>query len=79
MTEWDVGMFKWAGGCGRRLSLSGQAAGGGPSVVKLVGHRLVEAELWDGLGLGSPNGPFGSEGTVDREAQGTMCGEWRSR
>ena len=34
------------------LSLSGQTAGGGPSVVELARQRLVEHEVWDGLGLG---------------------------
>ena len=38
------------------LSLSGQTAGGGPSVVELVGQRLVEAEFWDRLGLGGIDG-----------------------
>ena len=38
------------------LSLSGQTAGGGPSVVELARQRLVEHEVWDGLGLGGIEG-----------------------
>ena len=54
---------EWDGGCsdGRKevaewLSLSGQTAGGGPSVVELVGQRLVEHEVRDGLRLGGIEG-----------------------
>ena len=45
------------------LSLSGQTAGG--AGVELVGRRLIEHELWDGLGLGGIEGrSLTQEGTL---------------
>ena len=38
------------------LSLSGQTAGGGRSVVELVRQRLVEHEVRDWLGVGGIEG-----------------------
>ena len=46
------GRIEWA----EWLSLSGQRAGGGPLGVEVVGQRLVEHEVWDGLDLGGIEG-----------------------
>ena len=48
---WDVGMFRRAGRGGRMAKpVLEDSVGGRPSVVELVGQRLVEHEVWDGLG-----------------------------
>ena len=36
--------------------LARETAGGGPSVVELVGQRLVEHEVWDWLDVGGIEG-----------------------
>ncbi len=36
--------------------LARETTGGGPSVVELVGQRLVEHEVWDWLGFGGIEG-----------------------
>ena len=47
------------------LSLSWRTAGGRPSGVELVGQRLIEHEVWDGLGLGGIEGrSLTQEGTL---------------
>ena len=38
-------------------------SGGRPSAVELVGQRLIEDEVWDGLGLGGIEG----RGLVEEE------------
>ena len=57
------------------LSLSGQTAGrtagGRRSGVELVGQRLIEHEVWDGLGLGGIEGRgLVEEVTLGRAARG---------
>ncbi len=55
--DWDVGMFRRAGRGGRMAEpVLEDSVGGRPSVVELVGQRLVEHEVWDGLGLGGIEG-----------------------
>jgi len=57
MTQWDVGMFKRAEGGGRMAQRVRTDSGEGrPSVVELVGQRLVEHEVRYGLGLGGIEG-----------------------
>ena len=47
--DWDAGMLSGAGRGGRMAEPGGEAS---PSVVELVGQRLVEHELWDWFSLG---------------------------
>ena len=54
--EWDGGMLRRADGGGRMAQLVWGTAGGGRSVVELVRQRLVEHEVWDGLGPGGIEG-----------------------
>ena len=63
MTQWDVGMFKRAEGGGRMAQPVLEDSGGRPSAVELVGQRLIEDEVWDGLGLGGIEG----RGLVEEE------------
>ena len=51
--------------------LARETAGGGPSVVELVGQRLVEHEVWYRLGLGGiEGGRLIQEVTLGRAARG---------
>ena len=43
--DWDVGMFRRAGGGGQTLRLPARTAGGRPSVVELVRQLWVEHEV----------------------------------
>ena len=54
--EWDLGMFSQAGRGGQRAQPVREDSRGRPSVVELVGQRLVEHEFWDWLGLGGIEG-----------------------
>ena len=54
--EWDVGCRDGRVEVAKWLRLSGRAAGPAPSVVVLVGHRLVEYEHGDWFGLGGIEG-----------------------
>ena len=61
------------------LSLSGQTAGGGPSGVELVRRRLVEDEVWDGLGLSGIEGRGLVEEEISDHASRGAPGRARAR